>query len=56
MTTPLYARALACLEAVLEAAPQSGPQARDRDVDHAALCAALHDAEVLLYEAGRLVP
>ena len=52
----LHTRALDALEAFLEAAPQSGPDAQDRDVDHAALCAALHDAEVLLYEAGWLVP
>lgn len=55
-TVATLTRALDVIEALLDAAPQSGPDATDRDIDHAALAAALQDAEALLIEQGRRLP
>ncbi|HYE91111.1 MAG TPA: hypothetical protein VEA38_08835 [Terriglobales bacterium] len=53
---PLLTRALDVLQGLTDACPQSGPGPRDFDVDHEALAAVRLDAEIVLYEGGRLVP
>ena len=49
-------RALDTLQSLLSAVTQSGPGAADLDIDHEALTAVVHDAAIVLREAGRLVP
>ena len=57
MTRPdLLTRALDALEALMDACPQDGPNAREIAVDREALAGALHDAMLVLYESGRDVP
>ena len=52
----LLTRALDALKALVDACPQDGPSAGEIAVDREALAAALHDAMLVLYEAGRDMP
>lgn len=53
---PWPTRALDVLEALVEAVRQVGPGADEIDFDFGEVAAIVHDASVVLYEAGRLMP